>query len=133
VQNVKTFGLAVAALGLMGGGAFRAADKDTEEPKYTVRQVMLQAHRRPDKGIPSLADKVINGNADKDEQAKLLELYTALGANRPSKGDADAWKERATAITDAIKAVQAGKEGADGDLRKAMNCRDCHSSHRKGK
>jgi hypothetical protein len=130
---VKVFGLAVAALGLLGGGAFRAADKDTEEPKYTVRQVMLQAHRRPDKSTPSLADQVLNGKADKDEQAKLLELYTALAANKPPKGDADAWKERATAVIDAIKAVQAGKEGADVDLRKAMNCRDCHSSHKKGK
>jgi hypothetical protein len=132
VRNVKVFGLALVALGLFGAGAFRAADKDKEETKYSIKQVMSQAHRKPDKSSPSLADKVINGKADKDEQAKLLELYTALGANKPPKGDTDAWKDRAIAITTAIKDVIEGKDGADVDLRKALNCKGCHSSH-KGK
>ncbi len=130
MQNVKVFGLAVLALGLLSGGAFRAADKDAEEPKYSVRDVMRQAHRKPDKNTPTLADKVITGKADKDEQAKLLELYVALTANKPAKGDADAWKERSAAITEAIKAVQSSKENAGVDLQKAMNCRACHMAHR---
>jgi hypothetical protein len=132
VRNVKVFGLAVVALGLFGAGAFYAADKDKEEPKYSIKQVMSQAHRRPDKATPTLADKVLNGKADKEEQAKLLELYTALGANKPPKGDPDAWKDRTTTIAAAIKDVMEGKDGADVDLRKALNCKGCHSSH-KGK
>lgn len=132
MQNVKVYGLALVALGLFGAGAFRAADNDKEEPKYSIKQVMSQAHRKPDKSSPSLADRVLNGKADKAEQTKLLELYTALGANKPPKGDADAWKDRATAITAAIKDVMDGKDGADVDLRKALSCKGCHSSH-KGK
>jgi hypothetical protein len=130
VKNVKVFGLAVVVLGVLAGGAFRAADKDAEKPKYSIKQVMSQAHRKPDKTSPTLADKVINGTADKDEKAKLLELYTALAANKPPKGEAEAWKDRATAITGAIQEVIDGKEGADVDLRKALNCKGCHSSHR---
>jgi hypothetical protein len=130
VQQVKVFGLALVALGLFGAGAFRAADKDKEDPKYSIKQVMVQAHKKKDKNSPSLSDKVLNGNATKDEQAKLLELYTALGANKPPKGDPDTWKDRTTTITAAIKDVIDGKDGADVDLRKALNCKGCHSSHR---
>src|SRR5947209_243561 len=97
VQNVKMFALAVVGLGLFAGSAFRAGDSDTEKPKYTIKQVMAQAHRKADRNSPSLSDKVIGGKADKDEQAKLLELYTALAANKPPKGEAEAWKDRATA------------------------------------
>jgi hypothetical protein len=130
VKNVKVFGLAVVALGLLVGGAYRAADKDTDKPKYSIKQVMSQAHRKPDKNSPTLSDKVLNGTADKDEQAKLLELYTALAANKPPKGEAEAWKDKATGITTAIQSVIDGKEGADVDLRKALNCKACHTSHR---
>ncbi len=131
MRNVKVFGLAVVALGLLGGGAFRAADKEKEDaPKYTIKQVMSQAHRKSDKNKPTLAEKVINGKADKDEQAKLLELYTAISTAKPPKGDPDAWKEKVSAITTAIQGVIDGTEGADKDLNKATNCRNCHTSHR---
>jgi hypothetical protein len=130
VKNVKVLALAVVALGLFAGSAFRAGDNDAEKPKYSIKQVMSQAHRKADKNSPTLADKVISGKADKDEQAKLLELYTALAANKPPKGEVEAWKDKATAITGAIQEVIDGKEGGDVDLRKAINCKGCHSSHR---
>jgi hypothetical protein len=130
VRNVQTFVFALVTLAFISAGAFRAADKDQEEPKYSIKQVMSQAHRRPDKSSPSLSDKVLNGKASKDEQAKLLELYTALGANKPPKGDADAWKDKASTITGAIKDVMDGKDGSDVDLRKALSCKGCHTSHR---
>jgi hypothetical protein len=130
VRNVKGFVLAVLALGLLSGGVYRAGDKDSEDPKYSIKQVMKMAHGRPDRSTPTLSDKVITGKASKDEQAKLLELYTALAANKAPKGDADAWKEKASAITTAIKDVMDGKDDADVNLRKAMNCRSCHTSHR---
>jgi hypothetical protein len=130
VRNPKVFVVALVSVGFLGVSSFRAADKDQEDPKYTIKQVMSQAHRRPNKTSPSLSDKVLDGKASKDEQAKLLELYTALGANKPPKGDAGAWKDRATAITIAIKDVMDGKDGSDVDLRKALNCKACHTSHR---
>jgi hypothetical protein len=133
VRNVKVFGLAVLAMGLLSSGVYRAGDKDSkdsEDPKYTIKQVMKMAHGKADKSTPTLAEKVLTGKASKDEQTKLLELYTALAANKPPKGDPDAWKEKATAITTAIKDVIDAKDDADVNLRKAMNCRGCHTSHR---
>ena len=131
MRNLKLFGLAILTLGILGVSTFRAADKDADDPpKYSIKQVMRMAHRAADKKSPTLADKVITGKATEDEQAKLLELYTAMAANKPPKGSADAWKDKNTAILDAIKAVQSGKDGADVDLRKAMSCNGCHSSHR---
>ena len=130
MRKVHAFVLALVAVGVFGAGAFRAADKDQDAPKYTIKQVMSQAHRRPDKSSPSLSDRVLDGKASKDEQAKLLELYTALGANKPPKGEAEAWKDRANAVTTAIKDVMDGKGGSDVDLRKALNCKGCHTSHR---
>jgi hypothetical protein len=130
VRKVTSFVLLLVAVGLLSAAAYPAGDKDQEEPKYTIKQVMSQAHRKANKIGPSLSDKVLDGKASKDEQAKLLDLYTALGANKPPKGDAEAWKDRANAITTAIKDVMDGKDGSDVDLRKAINCKGCHTSHR---
>jgi hypothetical protein len=120
----------LVAVSLLSAVAYPAADKDQEAPKYSIKQVMSQAHRKPDKSSTSLSDKVVDGKASKDEQTKLLELYTALGGNKPPKGETEAWKDRANAITTAIKDVMDGKDGSDVDLRKALNCKGCHTSHR---
>ena len=50
----------------------------------------------------------------------------------PTKGDAESWKEKTGALVDAAKAVEEGKEGATKDLKKAMDCKACHTVH-KGK
>src|SRR3974390_1362720 len=101
-MNGQRFVLAIAALGIIGTGVFRAGDKDSEDPKYTIKQVMRLAHRKPDRTSPTLADKVITGKASADEQTKLLDYYPAMAANKPPKGDADAWKENNSAIVEAI-------------------------------
>jgi hypothetical protein len=132
VRNLKRFGLAIVALGLFGGGVYRADDKDSADPKYTIKQVMKMAHGKADKSSPSLSDKVLSGKATDDEKTKLLEMYVAMAANKPPKGELEAWKDRTGAIVAAIKSVQDGKENADVDLRKAMSCSGCHSSHRRG-
>jgi len=120
-------------LGLFGGSVYRAGDKDAEDPKYTIKQVMRMAHGKMNKSSPSLSDKVLSGNASDEEKAKLLDLYVAMGASKPPKGELEAWKDRTGTIVAAIKAVQDGKENADVDLRKAMSCNGCHSSHRRGR
>src|SRR5258707_4453474 len=111
MRNVKYFGLAVLTLALVSAGVFRAADK--EDPKYSVKEVMKMAHT-VEKGSkdPSLYQKVADGKATKDDKAKLLELYSALPANKPPKGDADAWKKSTTAIVDAAKGVVYGQADA---------------------
>jgi hypothetical protein len=130
VKNLKLYGLALVVSGLLVGGAFRAADGDSDKPKYSIKQVMSQAHKPSSRNMPTLADKVINGTASKDEQAKLLDLYTAMTVNKPPKGEAEAWKDKTAAVTAAIQEVIDGKEDGGVDLRKALNCKACHTSHR---
>jgi hypothetical protein len=129
MRNARYFGLAVLAVAVVSAGAFRAADKD--DPKYSIKEVMKMAHT-VEKGSkdPSLFQKVADGKATKDDKAKLLELYSALPANKPPKGDADAWKKSTTAIVDAAKAVVDGKEDAEKNLKMAIACMDCHKAFR---
>ena len=67
---------------LIGLAVVRAAD---DAPKYTIKEVMKMAHS----GQNSLAKKVASGNASKEDDKKLVELYTALAADKPTQGDAD--------------------------------------------
>jgi hypothetical protein len=129
MRNVKCFALAAITLAFVTAGVFRAADKD--DPKYTIKEVMKMAHTvEKDSKDPTLFKKVSDGKATKEDKAKLLELYSALPANKPPKGDADAWKKMTTTIVDASKAVVDGKDGAEKDLGKAVNCMGCHKDFR---
>jgi hypothetical protein len=113
-------------LGLaIGLAALRGAD---DASKYTIKEVMKMAHQ----GDNSLYKRVSSGKASKEDKKKLVELYTALAADAPTKGDADSWKDKTTALVDAAKAVEDGKEGATKDLKKAADCKACHTVH-KGK
>jgi hypothetical protein len=113
-------------LGLVIGlAALRAAD---DAPKYTIKEVMKMAHA----GDNSLAKKVTSGKATKEDKKKLVDLYTALAADMPTKGDAESWKDKTGALLDAAKGVEDGKDGAAKDLKKAMDCKACHTVH-KGK
>src|SRR5260370_23911049 len=127
--RVKEFGQEVLHMALVSAGGFRAADK--EDRKSSFKEVMKMAHR-VEKGSkdPSLYQKVADGKATKDDKAKLLELYSALPANKPPKGDADAWKKSTTAIVDAAKGVVDGKADAEKNLKMAMACLDCHKAFR---
>ena len=113
-------------LGLViGMAALRAAD---EASKYTIKEVMKMAHQ----GDNSLYKKVSSGKGSKEDKKKLVDLYTALAADTPTKGDADSWKDKTGALLDAAKAVEDDKNGAVKDLKKAADCKACHTVH-KGK
>jgi hypothetical protein len=129
MRNVKYFGLAILAAGVVSMGVFRAADTD---PKYTIKEVMGKAHKGlkdpKDPKDPSLFAIVSDGKGTKEQKEMLLELYTALPANKPPKGDADKWKEKTKSIVDAAKEVVDGKDGGEKDLKKAVSCKDCHDA-----
>ncbi len=93
---------------------------DDADPKYTIKEVMKTAHK------DKLLQKVVGGDASDAEKKMLCELYEALAANKPPKGDLDSWKEKTSAIVDACKSGDAAA------LKKAVNCAACHKAH-KGK
>jgi hypothetical protein len=91
-----------------------------EKPKYKIAEVMAKAMKG------GLCAKVAKGEATAAEKETLVELFTALHANTPPKGDAEGWKAKTKALLDAAKA------GDGAALKKAANCAACHKEH-KGK
>jgi hypothetical protein len=127
MRLVKRFALAAVGVGLLAGLAVCRPAED--KPKYTIEDVMKKAHdakNNPDAIFP----KVVSGKASDDDKKQLVELYTALGQNKPPKGDADDWKTRTDAMVTAAKAVADNKDGSIDDLKKAVACMDCHKLHR---
>ena len=80
-------GVSVAALALMQ--TFVWAQEAAAEPKYTIKEVMGQAHK------DGLLQKVVDGDATPEEKALLLDLYLSLLENNPPQGDADAFHAKA--------------------------------------
>ncbi len=112
-------------LALMTGGMATVKAED-----LAIKDVMKKAHQPPEKGKPTLLAKVSTGKASDDEKKMLVELYEALGKNKPPKGDEDEWKKRTDALVKAAKAAEEGAKDAGKQLGKASNCLACHKAHR---
>jgi hypothetical protein len=124
MRTVKYCLLATLTLGIVGLGLYQAREDD--KPKYTIKEVMDTAH----KGDDALLTKVVKGDASAGEKKELLELYTALSQNKPPKGDIDVWKGKTKAIVKAAKEIVDGNEDGVKDLKKATNCKACHTEFR---
>ncbi|MCS7160458.1 MAG: hypothetical protein RMJ19_08295 [Gemmatales bacterium] len=98
------------------------------DPKYTIKEVMKMAHQ----GKPALCAKAVKGEASVDELKQLLAYYEALAANKPPRGDANAWKERTSALVESVKALIANPKDKDAlaKYNKAVGCKGCHSEHK---
>ena len=106
MRNFRLFVLAAFVLAVTGLGTYQAGFQD--KPKYTIPDVMQTAHRPPEKDKPTLLKTVSDGKASKEQKEKLLELYTALGQNKPPKGDAKSWNEKTDALVSAAACVLLG-------------------------
>ncbi len=113
-------GCVVLAVALGGLKSLRAADE------IPIKDVMKKAHT----GKPTLLAKATGAKATDDDKKMLLELYEALGKNKPPKGDEDEWKKRTEAIVAAAKDLVEGTKGAGAKLTKAANCGACHKAHK---
>jgi len=115
----------VAAVGV--GGHLVAADKD--KPKFKIETIMEKAHKG---GPNSLRNKVLRGEASKEELTTLVELYTELGKNTPPKGSKESWKTKTTAVLEAAKKVKAAPtdKQALAAYNKATTCMACHDVHK---
>lgn len=92
---------------------------------YDMEAIMKQGM----KGDSSLFGKLKAGSATDAEKKELLEMFVSLAGHSPSKGEADSWKTKTTALKDAMQALVDGK----GDLeavKTAANCKSCHDAHR---
>ncbi len=100
----------------------RAEEED--KPKYSTKDVMKAAFKGP------LIKKVTSGDASDEDKKKLHEMLVAMGKNEPPKGEADSWKELTGALVKAAKAVAEGDEDGVEMLKKAANCKACHTNHK---
>lgn len=97
---------------------------DEDKPKYTTKDVMKKAMKGP------LLKKVASGGASEEETKQLHDMLVALSKNKPKKGEQDSWKQLTGALVKAGKAAVDGDSGAGAALKKAANCKNCHSKHK---
>lgn len=77
-----------------------------------------------------LCGKVASGKASADEQKQLLTLFTDMAKDTPPKGDKASWAKHAGALVQASQEIVDGKESGIANLKKAANCKACHSVHK---
>lgn len=121
----KSIGFAVASLALLGclvGSVGRAAEEGTK--KYPTKVIMKKAMKGP------LLKKVASGQASAEETEELYVMMVALSENEPKRGEMDSWKEKTTALVAASKAAVDGNADAGAMLKKAADCKACHTPHK---
>ena len=74
--------------------------------------------------------KVLGGEASQEDKTKLLDLYISMLEGKPKKGDEGSWQRLSGAAALAAAKVAVGREGALDELKKASNCKACHSVHK---
>ena len=104
--------------------AMPATGADDDAPKYKIKDVMKKAFKGP------LIKKVASGDASDEEKKELHAMLVSISKQEPPKGEADSWKELTTALVKAGKMAVDGDEGAAAALKKAANCKACHSKHK---
>ena len=96
-----------------------------DKPK-TVKEVMAAAH----KGKDSMVARASGGKGTEDDHKKLLEYYEFMATQKPAQGDEASWKAKTAALVAAAKDLVDKKAGAADELKKASDCKGCHSIHK---
>jgi hypothetical protein len=117
-------GCAAATLVGMQALVWAQAGDDAAKPKHTIKEVMEQAHKG------GLMKKVADGEASDEEKATLLDLYVSLAENDPPRGDAESFHKLAASAVMGAARVVVGRDGAEAQLAKAVNCMGCHRDHK---
>jgi hypothetical protein len=121
---LATFALAFVLTATDGAG--KDKDKDKEEPKYKIKEVMKKAM------AGGLCKKCATGKGTDEDKKELVELFVALHANTPPKGEKEEWAKITKSFVDAAKAILDGKdEDAGKKLAKLVNCKECHGMFKK--
>lgn len=101
--------------------ALPLATVSSAESELTIIEIMEEAHKG------GLLKRVQVPTASEKDKARLLELYKALKDLTPPAGDKSDWAERTQKM---IAAATLAKDGDPSKLKRAVNCRDCHTYHK---
>jgi hypothetical protein len=95
-----------------------------------IKKAMKFAHSAP-KGEKKLNEKIVAGTAPEADIEKALTLYKQMVDAKPPKGDAGAFKEKTSRLIAATEEVIANKPDGIEHYKAAVDCKACHSEHRK--
>lgn len=116
-QPLITLAAVVATVGIT---SVIAADDDKAAPAHEVDVIMKKGF----KGDESIVKKIINGAASDEEKALFVEYCDALQHFEPEIGTAGSWKQKTASL------LKAAKSGDPESIKKASNCKACHSKHK---
>ena len=122
MRNMFRTAAAIAILGSVAFSLALAADEAT--PKYTIKEVMKKAHK------DGLLKKVAGGQGTKADAEELLDLYKALGPNKPPKGDPESWKAKTVALVEAAQEVVERQSSARTSGWRKPPTAECHKAHK---
>ncbi|MFN3150029.1 hypothetical protein [Bremerella sp.] len=111
----------LVSVALLSGVAMADKGKDS---KYSTEDIMKKGFKG------GLVAKVAKGEASEEDQKLVIEMLESLAKNPPHKGSEESWKEKTSALLAAAKETVDGKKGADEKLKKTMNCKACHDTHK---
>lgn len=117
---------AVLACGLamvLGSVSLAAAWKPAPAPR-SIKEVMKVAHK------DGLLKKIVDGQGTDEDKKLLLDLYIDMLEGEPAKGDKAAWPMDAGPSVVSAAKVLLGREGAIDELKKATDCKACHSVYK---
>lgn len=112
----------LAVLAFVGVPAIAADEGD--DKKIPTKKIMKEAFKGP------LLKKVAGGNGSAEDAKNLHTMLVALSKNEPPKGEEESWKKLTAALVKAGKAAVDGDKEAGAMLKKAANCKACHSQHK---
>jgi hypothetical protein len=93
-------------------------------------EVIEMVMKKGMKGKTALVAKVKTGKNSKAELQQLHEMYVKLAKTKPEKGDAASWKAKTAALVSATEMLIKGNAKGAAALKKASNCKACHSIHK---
>jgi hypothetical protein len=133
----------LVALGVvfLAGVALVANSSRAEDDKdLSIKDIMAKAHKGGDALLARLLKAIKSDDTDWDTVQKqtreLLDLGTALGKAKPSKGDQASWDRLTRAYVDNAKdldeaAKKKDKKTVAADLKKIQGmCSGCHKPHK---
>ena len=79
---------------------------------------------------PSLLGKAIEGTATEEELKSLLGYTQDLAKAKPPKGEPADWDDRTSRMVKDVEALSKKDKSGVADLKKASNCKECHTKHK---
>jgi cytochrome c556 len=124
-----------AMLALMAGASGLVAADDPP----SIKEIMKKAHSKtglvPTVG-KQLKEKDVKWDDVKKESKEIIELGTALGKNKPGKGEGDSWDKLTKAYVSSAEDLSKAAENMDAKAATTAqgklqgSCMSCHKAHR---